>query len=103
MGVPSALHVPTSPTGPRLPEQSEAADDTDPPRLQLRFVTESPPAVLTCLVFFFPKFLIYMSYSFTGGRSKRENVKEKSRSMSRSSLVLRTLQNKVGTRQGQAD
>lgn len=49
-----------------------------------------PPAP-TCLVFFFPKFLMYMSYSFTGGRSKRENVNEKSRSMSRSSFALRVL------------
>ena len=48
--------------------------------------------VLTCLVFFFPKFLMYMSYSFTGGRSRREKVKEKSRSISRSSFVLRVLE-----------
>lgn len=50
-----------------------------------------PPPAPTCLVFFFPKFLMYMSYSFTGGRSKRENVNEKSRSMSRSSFALRVL------------
>lgn len=54
-------------------------------------VPGSPPPVLTCLVFFFPKFLMYMSYSFTGGRSKRENVNEKSKSMSRSSFALRVL------------
>lgn len=55
------------------------------------------PAALTCLVFFLPKFLIYMSYSFTGGRSKKENVNEKSRSMSRSNFVLRVLENKLET------
>lgn len=46
----------------------------------------------TCLVFAFPKFLMYMSYSFTGGRSKTENVVEKSSSISRSSSTLRFLE-----------
>lgn len=65
--------------------------------LSWRFVAQSVPAVLTCLVFFLPKFLMYMSYSFTGGRSKKENVNEKSRSMSRSNFVLRVLENKLET------
>lgn len=47
---------------------------------------------LTCLVFAFPKFLMYMSYSFTGGRSKMETVVEKSSSISRSSSALRFLE-----------
>lgn len=46
---------------------------------------------LTCLVFAVPKFLIYMSYSLTGGRSKRENVVEKSRSIKRRRSVPRFL------------
>lgn len=46
---------------------------------------------LTCLVFAAPKVLMYMSYSFTGGRSKREAVIEKSRSIKRRSSVLRFL------------
>lgn len=50
------------------------------------------PKKQTCLVFAFPKFLMYMSYSFTGGRSKIENVVEKSSSISRSSSSLRFLQ-----------
>lgn len=45
----------------------------------------------TCLVFFLPKLLMYLSYSLTGRRSKREKEDEKSRSMSLSSLVLRVL------------
>lgn len=65
--------------------------------LSWRFAAHSVPAVLTCLVFFLPKFLMYMSYSFTGGRSKKENVNEKSRSMSRSNFVLRVLENKLET------
>lgn len=48
--------------------------------------------VLTCLVFLLPKFRMYMSYSLTGGRSRREKVKEKSRSISRSSFALRVLE-----------
>lgn len=48
--------------------------------------------ILTCLVFAAPKFLMYMSYSFTGGRSKMENVMEKSRSIRRSSSSLRFLE-----------
>lgn len=52
-------------------------------------------AALTCLVSFFPKFRMYMSYSFTGGRARREKVKEKSMSMSRSSFVLRILEGRA--------
>lgn len=47
---------------------------------------------VTCLVFAVPKFLMYMSYSLTGGRSKMENVSEKSRSIKRRSSALRFLQ-----------
>ena len=54
-------------------------------------------AALTCLVFFFPKFRMYMSYSFTGGRSRREKVKEKSMSMSRSNFALRILEGRAQT------
>lgn len=43
------------------------------------------------MVFFLPKLLMYLSYSLTGRRSKREKEDEKSRSMSLSSLVLRVL------------
>lgn len=46
---------------------------------------------LTCLVLAFPKLFIYISYSLTGGMSRRENVMEKSRSIKRSSSVLRFL------------
>lgn len=51
--------------------------------------------ILTCLVFAAPKFLMYISYSFTGGRSKMEKVMEKSRSIRRSSSSLRFLPLKV--------
>lgn len=47
---------------------------------------------VTCLVFAVPKFLMYMSYSLTGGRSKMENVIEKSRSIKRRISALRFLQ-----------
>lgn len=53
---------------------------------------QPPPERLTCLVFAVPKLLMYMSYSLTGGRSKTEKVTEKSRSMRRSSSVLRFLE-----------
>lgn len=46
----------------------------------------------TCLVFAVPKFLIYMSYSLTGGRSNMEKVIEKSSSIRRSSSVQRFLE-----------
>lgn len=68
-----------------------AAQPRAPARPTSHPVPGPPPPAPTCLVFFFPKFLMYMSYSFTGGRSKRENVNEKSRSMSRSSFALRVL------------
>lgn len=41
-----------------------------------------------------------MSYSFTGGRSRREKVQEKSMSMSRSSFALRVLEGRAGRRPG---
>lgn len=73
------------------PAGQTAAQPRAPARPTSHPVPGPPPPAPTCLVFFFPKFLMYMSYSFTGGRSKRENVNEKSRSMSRSSFALRVL------------
>ncbi len=50
------------------------------------------PRFLTCFVLAVPKFLMYMSYSLTGGRSNREKVMEKSKSIRRRSSSLRFLQ-----------
>lgn len=85
----SGSQAPCGVGGALLPPSSSSAHS-----LTLRSRAQPVPAGLTCLVFFLPKFLMYMSYSFTGGRSKKENVNEKSRSMSRSNLVLRVLENK---------
>lgn len=78
---------------PRCPRYTGRKPDKDVSTLHLRsFNTTEPSEKLTCLVFAVPKLLIYLSYSFTGGRSKTENVTEKSRSMRRSSSVLRFLE-----------
>lgn len=52
----------------------------------------------TCLVFILPKFLIYMSYSLTGGKSSNEKLTEKSRSISGRSSELRFLQDELQER-----
>lgn len=54
-------------------------------------LTDGLAVLHTCLVFVVPKLLMYMSYSLTGGMSRREKVMEKSRSISRSSSALRFL------------
>lgn len=49
----------------------------------------------TCLVFILPKFLIYMSYSLTGGKSSNEKLTEKSRSISGRSSEVRFLRDEL--------
>lgn len=49
----------------------------------------------TCLVFILPKFLIYMSYSLTGGKSSNEKLTEKSRSINGRSSELLFLQDEL--------